>query len=214
MHRLRLAIGVVLAIGIFVGWNYFNPGYDQYDVSRVGKTLVQSASPYHMPFPYLVGMIGLAYILSWLQVVDQWNRRPIMLFGRYYKTLRPGISLVEPLMFRPLQDVPVQDVVKKVKAPQVQTKDNVGIGLTGLLTFRIDETRIEAAVVEVEDVMDALIQRALSTLTDTAGITELDGFLEHRDRFCQAIKEVLQKRVEKWGVTVQAFELQGFTIND
>jgi len=158
--------------------------------------------------------MGFWYAMCWINIVNEWERRPVLLFGRYVKTLGAGISLLEPILFDTLDDVPVQDIVIEVKVPEVQTKDNVGIALVGVLTYRITADRVRDAVVQVEDVYDSVLERSFSTLADVGATNDLDQLLEHRDVFCTAITAKLAERVSEWGVTIKAFELKSFSIND
>src|SRR5258708_24937171 len=53
---------------------------------------------------YLLGLAFL-YLLGGINVVREWERRPIMLLGRYVKTIGPGLAWVAPIFHRPLDDV-------------------------------------------------------------------------------------------------------------
>ena len=137
-----------------------------------------------------------------------------MLFGRYIGTLGPGLRWVDPIFFSTLKDKIVQDVVLPMDVPEVQTKDNVGIKLGGVLTYCIDRTKVRDAVVNVQDVTSAIRERSYTTLTDVAATQDLDQLLESRDSFCELIKQKLIERTAEWGVTIKAFELKAFSIND
>jgi len=166
--------------------------------------------------PFHVFVIGVAvlYLLHCIHIIKEWNRRPFLFFGKYFQTAGPGFYYIDPLLFTALDDVSVQDVVTQVEAENIQTKDNVGVNISGQLTYRIDAERVKDAVVEVENIYESLDMRALSTLTDEAGKIDLSSFLEHRDKFCKTVKEALESRVSNWGVTLQAFELTSFQIAD
>ena len=75
---------------------------------------------------YLLGL-ALFYLLGGINVVREWERRPIMLFGRYVRTIGPGLDWVDPIFHRPLDDVAVRDVVNELRIGGVQTHDNVPI---------------------------------------------------------------------------------------
>lgn len=173
------------------------------------------------------------YILVGVNVVKQWDRRPVLRFGKYIRTLEPGLSWVDPLIHSVLDDVFVKDNVialpsgstvtttdedgDEVETTEdryvtVQTADNVGLGLGAVLTFQIVD--VQKSVVNVDDVNAAVLQRALSTLGDFAGRTSLEGILLERDTFCSSITTELGKRVSDWGVMIKAFELPTFVISD
>lgn len=182
-----------------------------------GHTVVRGqtiSSPWIPGFGTFIALTVIWYALCWVNAIKEWNRRPVLLFGRYYKTAGPGLVLIEPLVFTTLPDVPVQDVVKQIAAPKLQTKDNVSVGISGVLTYRVDETKVRDAVVAVEKIEEAVLQRALATMNDVGSTTDLDHFLAERDKFGTTVVEKLRERVKDWGVTIKALELQAFKIND
>ncbi len=210
MNRFRLIVGIVLGAIIALAWNHFHSGVEV--VSNFNE--VTPASPLHISLKMYVVTILLWYGFNWINIINEWERRPVLLFGKYYKTAGPGIALIDPLFFTTLDDVTVQDQVEDVVVSDVQTKDNVGISLTGVLTYRIDPSRVKDSVVEVDYVDSNLIERALSTLTDVTATNDLDTLLEHRNQFCIDIQTKLTERVGAWGVIIKAFELKAFSIND
>ena len=175
---------------------------------------VPSSGEGHLPLSMLLVALAIWYAICWINIVDQRVRRPVMLWGRYVRTLDGGLNFLEPLIHTTLPDVNVQDQVVEVVVEDMQTKDNVGVALKGILTYRIDESKVKNAVVEVQYVDDSTHERALSTLADVGATRDLDNLLEHRDKFCTDIQEKLSSRVAGWGVVIKAFELQEFSIND
>lgn len=162
-----------------------------------------------------LAVVAVWYVLNWINMVNEWNRRPVLLFGKYKYTAGPGLVFIEPLIHTVLDDVMICDQVIEVgKDQQIQTKDNVGIVFDGILTYCIDENKVKDSVVKVEDVNDAVLERAISTLADEGAKADLKAFLEHRDTFCSSIKTTLSSRVSDWGVTIKAFELKNFKIGD
>lgn len=210
MKRTQLIIGWIVFAIAFFGWNFFFPG----EAPTAQAGYVYRAHPMHLSGAWLVAVIIIWYLVCWVNIINEWDRRPVLFFGKYHKTAGPGLCLIEPILYTTLSDIPVQDVVKEIKAPSVQTKDNVSVSLTGLLTYRINADKVKDAVVQVQDVDSSIIERALSTLVDAAGKVDLDHLLGDRDTFCETISTQLKQRISEWGVTVKAFEVNGFKIND
>lgn len=207
MRRINTILGWVLIALIYFILNWIT--VDVGDGYRPVPT-----HPYTIPLAWCLIVAAIWYLINWIHAIKEWNRRPVLLLGRYVKTVGPGLAFVEPLFYQTLDDVPVQDVVVRVNAEHVQTKDNVGVGLDGLLTYRVAESKVKDAVVEVKDIASAVSQRGLSTLTDIAAATDIDHLLENRGAFCNQIAVTLRERVALWGVDIKAFELKGFKIND
>lgn len=210
--RISLILGWIVYLTTFFVWNNYYAGqrqyFDNYD------RLVSETN--HQPFPILLLLIilGSWYAIHWINMINEWDRRPFLKFGSYIGTRGPGLCLMEPLFTTALEDIPVQDVVEELEEVRIQTKDNVGIIVDGLLTYCVDKNNVEKAVVNVEDVMESVISRACSTLTDQGGKEDLDHILSQRTVFCQAIVTELKNRVQDWGVIIKAFEIRGFKIAD
>jgi regulator of protease activity HflC (stomatin/prohibitin superfamily) len=162
---------------------------------------------------YLAGL-AFIYLLGGINVVNEWKRRPIMLFGRYIKTIGPGLGWIDPVFHRRLEEVAVRDVVNELRIGGVQTHDNVPISFNLIMTTRVDEGRVRDFVVQVANGYEATRQRALASVTEIVGNHELDAILHDRGKFYSEVRESLQQKVAAWGVKVKAVELKDLQITD
>jgi regulator of protease activity HflC (stomatin/prohibitin superfamily) len=210
MKKVTLIGGSILWTVACVIWSLVFKSSVDYQYGNSVTQYALWAVPSYVYIPSLIGW----YFLNWINMVNEWERRPVLLFGKYKGTYGPGLVFIEPLFHSILPDVSVQDIVIEIPAEYIQTKDNVGVSLTGLLTYRINPEKVKDAVVEVEDIDDAIMQRGFSTLTDEVGKQDLDHLLKERDAFCEKIKKIIAERVIKWGPQIQAFELKSFQITD
>lgn len=168
------------------------------------------------------GIVILGYILFlilWyiglgINIIKEWERRPVLFLGKWKNSYGPGFVFIDPLFHNILPDIPVQDVVMDIEADKVQTKDNVRVSLVGVITYRINPDNVKDAVVEVGDIYSAIKSRALSTLTDEGAQNDLDHVLENRVAFSKKILETLTERTKNWGVKIKAFEIRDFKIGD
>lgn len=209
MARIAVIIGwAIVWVGYFA-WNGLHPTSFE---DQFGRLL--TAQDMTIPVQYAVMATVAIYMACMVNIVNEWERRPVMRFGRYSKTLGPGISFLEPLTYSTLPDVSLQDQVLEVEVENLQTHDNVGISLTAVLTYRIEKDKVEAAVVEVRDIDEAIEERALSTLAAAGGEKELDFVQHNRSDFNESLKQKLSVLVERWGVHVQALEVKDVKIND
>ena len=201
--------GWVVWVVSFFGYNYFFGGVT---TQLVDGQYVDVSSA--LPLTVLFVGIAVIYCLLSINIINEWERRPVLLFGKYVRTAGPGLVLIEPLVYSTREDIPVQDVVVEVPAPQVQTKDNVGISINAIFVYHVDPEKVRDVVVNVENFDEALPERAHAALIDTAANWELTHLLESRSEFCEKVCAKLQDRVSRWGVTIRAFELTGFKITD
>jgi regulator of protease activity HflC (stomatin/prohibitin superfamily) len=164
--------------------------------------------------PGYLGGLAVIYGLCGINVVREWLRRPVLLFGRYVKTIGPGLAWVDPVFHRCLADVAVRDVVNELRIGGVQTHDNVPISFNLIMTTRVDEARVKDFVVQVAGGYEATRQRALASVTEVVGNHELDAILHNRGKFYTEVRESLQEKVADWGVKVKAVELKDIQITD
>ncbi|MDP1719017.1 MAG: SPFH domain-containing protein [bacterium] len=170
--------------------------------------------PTFWALPVCLAGFPVIYFLAGVNIINEWNRRPVLLFGKYSKTAGPGFCWVDPAFHTVLGDLAVQDVVNELRVENVQTHDNVRLHIVGVLTVRLHPDNVKKCVVEVSDVQSAMMQRAISAITEVVGLNSLDYMLHHRLEFSVKAKESLQAKIESWGLDVRALEIKDFKIAD
>lgn len=164
--------------------------------------------------PVCLAGLPLIYFLAGINIINEWNRRPVLLFGKYAKTAGPGFCWVDPAFHTVMGDMAVQDVVNELRVENVQTHDNVRLHIVCALTVRLHPDNVRKCVVEVSDAQSAMMQRAVSAITEVVGLNPLDYMLHNRLEFSAKAKESLQSKVENWGLDVRALEIKDFKIAD
>ena len=94
-------------------------------------------------------------------------------------------------------DVPPQDII---------TKDNVSVKVNAVIYFNVMSA--SAAVNKVENFLYATSQLAQTTLRSILGQQELDELLSEREKFNQALQQVIDRQTENWGVKVSMVEVK------
>lgn len=157
-------------------------------------------------FSYLpILLIGIAFLLAALKVLNEYERGVIFRLGRVIKAKGPGLIILIPLIDKMVRvslrvktlDVPNQDVI---------TRDNVSIKVNAVVYFRVLEPT--KSILEVEDYLFATSQLAQTTLRSVCGNVELDEILAHRDEVNSRIQTILDKQTDPWGIKVISVELK------
>ncbi|MEZ5976184.1 MAG: stomatin-like protein [Planctomycetota bacterium] len=172
-------------------------------------------------FVLLMGLMGL-------KTVQQANVMLIERFGRYSRTLQPGINIIWPIIDRP-RGIEWREIVESVRGEtivnyvnrsvvdlreqvldfprqKVITRDNVVIEVNGLLYYQITDPK--RAVYEIASLPVALEKLAQTTLRNILGDLDLDSTLSSRDEINSKMRQVLDDASDKWGVKVNRVELQ------
>jgi regulator of protease activity HflC (stomatin/prohibitin superfamily) len=157
----------------------------------------------------VVVFIVVIFILSGLNVLNEYERGVVFRLGRLTPYRGPGVIFVIPVLER-MRRIDLRTVTLDIPPQDVITKDNVTVKVSAVLYFRVvDPSR---AVTEVENYLFATMQLAQTTLRSVGGQTELDELLSQRDKLNARIQEIVDSQTEPWGVKVTLVELKNIDL--
>jgi regulator of protease activity HflC (stomatin/prohibitin superfamily) len=138
-------------------------------------------------------------------IVRQYERGVVFRLGRLHGVRKPGLHFMIPFGDRMVK-VSLRTVTMPVPSQQVITQDNVSIGVAAVAYFR----RVDAvkSIVEIEDVSSAVRQIAQTTVRNVVGRSLLDQVLTDTQTLNLAIREILDRITEQWGLYVFLVELK------
>ncbi len=156
----------------------------------------------------VVGILVLL-ILSGFRIAQEYQRAVIFTLGRYTRIGGPGIFWMMPF-FQASRILDIRTVTVSIEPQETITRDSVTIKVNAVLWYRI--TKPNMAIVEVADYMRAVNQAALTTLRNIIGQHNLDEILQDRDRINEAIRTIVDRMTEPWGVQIEAVEMKDVEI--
>ena len=154
----------------------------------------------------VVVVFGLVVAARAVRVVPQARIGIVERFGRYHRTLEPGLALVVPFVerVRPLVDLREQVVTF---APQsVITEDNVVVAIETVIYFTVTDAR--AATYEVANPLQAIEQLTMTTLRNVIGGLTLEQTLTSRESVNNELRSVLDEATGKWGIRINRVEIK------
>jgi regulator of protease activity HflC (stomatin/prohibitin superfamily) len=152
----------------------------------------------------LAALVVLALAMS-VRVVQQYEKGVLFRLGRVVGVREPGLRLIVPVV-EVLRRVSLRIVTMPIQSQGIITRDNVSIDVSAVAYYRVvDATR---SVVAIENVAAAINQIAQTTLRKVVGQHTLDQTLAETDRINLAIREILDRTTEDWGVVVTLVELK------
>lgn len=157
-----------------------------------------------VPFVIIVA----AFFLSWIRVLNEYERGVIFRLGRALgKPVGPGLFflLAPPLVDRMVK-VDLRTVTLDVPPQDVITKDNVSIKVNAVVYYRVVDPN--KAVLEIEDYHYATSQMAQTTLRSIVGQFELDDLLSNREQISNEIQGILDQATDPWGIKVTIVEIK------
>ena len=159
----------------------------------------------------LVPIIVLAALIAFvvgaaIRIVPQARRYNIERFGRYQRTLQPGLNLLIPLVDRVNTKLDVREQVYSSEPKPVITEDNLVVAIDTVLYYQITDPR--AAAYEVADYLKAIDQLTVTTLRNLIGSMDLESTLTSRETINTRLREVLDSATGKWGIRVNRVEIK------
>ena len=159
-----------------------------------------------LSFPFTVVIFVLAYLLSTIKVLAEYERGVVFRVGHLQPEARgPGLTLIFWPVDRMVR-VSLRTVTMDVPPQDVITRDNVTVSVNAVVYFRVIDPRL--AVVEVENYLYATSQLAQTTLRSVLGEVELDELLAEREKLNQRLQDILDKQTDRWGIKVSLVEIK------
>lgn len=144
-------------------------------------------------------------VIPGFRVVMQYQKGIVFTLGRYTSTRNPGLRWFIPYI-QTMQKIDMRIMTVDVPKQEVMTKDNIPVNINAVVYFRVSNP--ENAVVEISDYVLAVIQQSQSALKDVIGTNDLDTILSERKRIGVEIKNIVDQATEKWGVDIEAINVQ------
>ncbi|GAA4617679.1 SPFH domain-containing protein [Actinoallomurus liliacearum] len=145
-------------------------------------------------------------VMRTVWIVPQARARNVERFGRYRKTLQPGLNFIVPFADRVKPLIDLREQVVAFQGQPVITEDNVVVHIDTVLFFQVTDPR--AADYEIVDYIKAIEQLTATQLRNVIGTLDLEATLSSRDRINTALRGVLDDASGKWGIRVTRVEIK------
>jgi len=154
----------------------------------------------------LAALVVVFLVSSSVRVVPQARRYNIERFGRYRRTLQPGLNFVLPVADRVNTKLDVREQVYSSDPRPVITEDNLVVNIDTVLYYQITDPR--KAAYEVSDYLQAIDQLTVTTLRNVIGGMDLEETLTSREEINARLRSVLDDATGKWGIRVNRVEIK------
>ena len=141
-----------------------------------------------------------------VRIVPQARARNVERFGRYRKTLEPGMNFILPFVDRVKPLIDLREQVVAFRGQPVITEDNLVVSIDTVLFFQVTDPR--AADYEIVNYIQAIEQITATMLRSVIGNMDLEQTLTSRDQINMRLRGVLDDASGKWGLRVTRVEIK------
>jgi regulator of protease activity HflC (stomatin/prohibitin superfamily) len=150
--------------------------------------------------------VVLFYLVRAIRMVPQGYHYTVERFGKYVRTLEPGLGLIVPFIDRIGHKQNMMETVMQVPSQEVITRDNAMVTVDGVAFYQV--MNAAKAAYEVEDVQNAVINMTMTNIRTVMGSMELDNLLSQRDEINHRLLGVVDQATQPWGVKMTRIEIK------
>ena len=151
-------------------------------------------------FIIIVFLLSATLLFLGIKAVPQGFEYTIERFGRYTRTLMPGLNFLIPVVDRVGTRMNVMEQVMDVPSQEVITRDNAMVKVDGVVFFQVLDSA--KAAYEVRRLELSILNLTKTNIRTVMGSMDLDELLSKRDRINAELLNVVDEATSPWGVKI------------
>src|SRR4051794_12334894 len=157
-------------------------------------------------FAIALVLLVMLTLFAGIKTVPQGYDWTVERFGKYTRTLNPGLNLIVPYFDRIGRKMNVMEQVIDIPQQDVISKDNATVTVDGIAFFQVMDAA--KASYEVANLHQAIIVLTMTNIRSVMGGMDLDQMLSPRAEINERLLRVVDAAVPPGGVKVTRTEIK------
>ncbi|MEG3640243.1 SPFH domain-containing protein [Magnetococcus sp. PR-3] len=157
-------------------------------------------------FSLILLAVIILLIFMGVKTVPQGNQYTVERFGKFTKTLRPGLNLIIPFIDMVTYKINMREQVLDIEAQSVISSDNAVVQADGVVFYQIVDAARSSY--EVNDLKLAMRNLCMTNIRSVLGAMSLDQMLSNREEINGKLLGVIDQATDPWGVKVTRVEIK------
>ncbi|MCF6367783.1 SPFH domain-containing protein [Rhizobium halophilum] len=154
----------------------------------------------------VIVLLVILVLFAGIKTVPQGYRYTVERFGRYTRTLDPGLNLITPFIERIGARMNVMEQVLDIPTQEVITKDNASVSADAVAFYQV--LNPAQAAYQISDLRNAIQNLTMTNIRSVMGSMDLDELLSNREVINERLLRVVDEAVGPWGIKVTRVEIK------